>query len=100
MHEKMATALASFEESLPRSELVIMIHLAGHIANQVKEYGPIRSHWMFGFEGYIHVLKEGAKNRAQVIISSVKGCKECKNNFDTTPHEHPLFCLRNPSQGR
>lgn len=66
MELEMAKALAKFEQAIPRSEHVIMMHLAGHLVAQIREYGPLRSHWMYGFESYIKVLKEGAKNRAQV----------------------------------
>ena len=38
----MSMALAMFEAPFPRSELVVMKHLPGHLAQQLKEFGYFR----------------------------------------------------------
>lgn len=70
LDEKVALALMQFQRIMPRSELVMMMHLLGHLPAQIRNYGTLRSHWMFGFEAYLKSLKDGAKNRSQVRIIS------------------------------
>ena len=60
----MSAALAQFEQEIPRSEPVIMMHLAGHLARQTEEYRSMRGQWMYGLEADLKVLKEGATNRS------------------------------------
>lgn len=67
----MGEALAMFEAVFPRSELVIMMHLAGHLAQQLKDFGPLRSSWMFPLESFLGFLKKAVKNRAQVSSSLI-----------------------------
>lgn len=72
---EVAEALVLYERFLPASELVITVHLMGHLAKQMRDYGPLRNIWMFGFEAFLGSLKGAVKNRAQVtpfnIASSV-----------------------------
>jgi len=42
MANRTYTALAAYEQHLPRSELAIMVHLAGHLPSQISDYGPLR----------------------------------------------------------
>jgi len=50
-------ALALLEATIPRSEMVIMIHLMGHLPHQILKFGPIRQHWMYPLESFFGVLK-------------------------------------------
>jgi hypothetical protein len=59
-------ALAQFEETFPCSELAIMMHLMGHLPDQLSFLGPLRGHWMYPLESFLGFLKRAAKNRAQV----------------------------------
>jgi hypothetical protein len=59
-------ALALFEANFPRSELAVMMHLMGHLSDQIVLLGPLRGHWMYPLESFLGFLKKAAKNRAQV----------------------------------
>ena len=58
--------LAKLEQCIPRSDLAVMFHLAGHLPAQLRQFGPLRATWMFPLEGHLGFLKSAVKNRAQV----------------------------------
>ena len=56
-------ALALLETSIPRAELVMMIHLMGHLPHQIQKFGPLRHSWMFPLESFFGVLKRSIEYR-------------------------------------
>lgn len=56
-------ALAEMELVLPRGIFNWSFHGVGHLAQQIKDYGPMRDWWVFGLESKLGHLKQHVKNR-------------------------------------
>jgi hypothetical protein len=56
-------ALCDFERALPKSELVIVLHLVIHLVAQCKKWGPLRVGWMYAFERYFGWLIKLLKSK-------------------------------------
>ena len=91
-----AEALALVEAAFPRGEQVIMMHLAGHLAAQIRQWGPLRATWMFPVESFFGHLKAAVKNRrlpeASIIhryvmwqgVQSLLGCIEASRHASSS----------------
>lgn len=63
LDRQVAEALALLEATIPRGELVMMIHLTGHLPHQILKFGPLRHSWMFPQESFFGVLKRSIAYR-------------------------------------
>jgi hypothetical protein len=71
LKRNVAEALAMYQTAIPASEHVIMIHLMGHLVDQMEQFGPLRGTWMFGLESFLGSLKGAVKNRAMVSMNEL-----------------------------
>lgn len=63
LDRQVAEALALLEATIPRGELVMMIHLTGHLPHQILKFGYLRHSWMFPQESFFGVLKRSIAYR-------------------------------------
>lgn len=57
--------ICDLEKEIPPSEVVLSIHNLGHLAHQVKMFGPLSETWAYPLESYLGHLKRKAKNKAK-----------------------------------
>lgn len=55
-------ALCELENTIPMTELPLCIHNIGHLAHQVRMFGPLAETWAYPLESYLGSLKGMAKN--------------------------------------
>lgn len=60
---RVAEALVLLESAIPCSEMVIVMHLMGHLPRQIRLFGPLRTHWTYPLESFFGVLKRSVKSR-------------------------------------
>ena len=61
---EIAETLCLLEMVFPLSLFDMMVHLLGHIVDEIKILGPVFLHQMYPFERYMAVLKRYVRNRA------------------------------------
>jgi hypothetical protein len=61
----MQQRLVAIARRLPVTMHGISLHLLYHLPHQVRQFGPLKESWCFGFERLLAFLKRGIKNRAR-----------------------------------
>src|SRR5438132_7003433 len=70
---KIAETLCLLEMVFPLSLFDMMVHLLGHIVDEIKILGPEFLHQMYPFERYMAVLKRYVRNRTNPEGCMIKG---------------------------
>ena len=70
---EIAETLCLLEMVFPLSLFDMMVHLLGHIVDEIKILGPVFLHQMYPFERYMAVLKRYVRNRANPEGCMIQG---------------------------
>ena len=63
---EIAETLSMLEMVFPSSLFDMMVHLLGHIMDEIMILGPVYLHQMYLFEQYMGILKGYIRNRAHL----------------------------------
>ena len=70
---EIAEILSMLEMVFPCSLFDMMVHLLGHIVDEIMILGPVYLHQMYPFERYIGILKGYVRNRAHPKACMIQG---------------------------
>jgi hypothetical protein len=71
-YQELIQSICEIEGSLPYSECTFLLHELTHICYYIKQFGPVRSFHMFGFERFNRFMKSLSSNPNNPHISMIK----------------------------